>query len=492
MKSILSVIASLMVTALISGVLMAQTVKIPRIGGNDTSQPPKKETGTTATAEQKPTLAPAATSSEEKTQNSVVPEKNTVGVKENTVDAKEKIAEIDEGVRHFASGNIPEAKKLFEQAKQKHPELQPPSLFMAHLFTTTNQVEEVRYWLEQAAYESPEDPEAFLLLGNFAAAEQRFAEATLLVQKASELLKNIPEDSKRYKPILTGIISLEASVAVSRSDWEAAKKHLLRLRELAPESLEPLIQLGFVSFQQKNVDEALKYYDQALKSGAKIPPVALIVAQLFDKQGNRQEAFKRLNEAVKNIDNDPSALRLAANLALNWGELKQAEELVNKAVKLEPKHVDNLLIAGTIALYKKEFLQAEVYFQDAVLIAPDNLVAKQGLALALVEQSDATKNERALVYARDIVQGSLQTPEAVAVLAWIYFKSDHQLEAEMLLNRLLEEDDLSPLGYYILAEILVSQENNEQAIELLKKAVEQKENFIKREAAETLLKKLQK
>ncbi|MDR1958082.1 MAG: tetratricopeptide repeat protein [Planctomycetaceae bacterium] len=479
MKMCFKVLMFLLILVVPVEFLSAQTVKIPSIGSSSKNPSPAANQKSAA-----PNSAP---------QTPPMPLKSPGDAKE-TNEVQSERQEIEEAKALYAKGDIQGAKKKFDDARQKYPELQPAGLFIAQLVSGSGQLSEVRYWLEVAAYESPDDPEAFLQLGNFAGAENRLTEAALLAERAAELLeKNIPKDSKRYKPLQIGTESLYTLIAMSRRDWKAAKEHLTTLLPLAPDNPKHLTDLGYVCFHLQNPEDSLKYFEEAIQKGAKIPHPKLLVAQMQNLQGHREEAVQTLSESLPAMEKDAAALRLAASFSLLWGNLGQAEKLIKQAVSVEPKHIENLTIQGTIALYKKDYTQAEKYFQDAVLTAPNDLMAKQGLALALAESSDKTKYDRAVAYAKDIVQNSPQQPaNAVAVLAWICQKTGHLAEVEILTPSLLQNAaELNPLGLYFLAEILASQEKNKEAVELLKRATDHNDSFFKKNDAEALLKKLE-
>ena len=476
MKKIFPVLACVVVIGMFAHVVYGQRVTIPEIGGKNTPKTAKA-----------PATAPKPLV--------VDPEKKS----ETASDAEslKKIPEIEEGQQLFAKGDFLKAKDKFLEARKNNPQIQPGNLFMAHMFSASGNfhLKETRYWLEQAVFEAPDDPEAYLLLGNYAVSEGRLVEARLLTEKSSELMKNFPQDSSRSKPLQITFQSLCALIAISQENWDVAKEHLLKMQTLDPDSPKSYFELGNISFRQDKLDESLKYYEEAFQKGAKIQAPKLIIAQKLQASGKQEEASQYLNESLDTLER-PDDIRLAAEFFLRWGDLDQAEKLTQKAVELEPKHVNNLILQGTIALFKKDYPAAEQLFQDVILIAPLNLLAKQGLACALAESSDQAKQERAIAYAGDIVQNSPpnspQRANSIAVLLWTHFKAGHQHEIEVMARPLLENrTELNSLGLYYLAEILVSLKYDDIAKELLQTAIDRNDNFFKKAEAETLLQKLQ-
>ncbi|MCL2348169.1 MAG: tetratricopeptide repeat protein [Planctomycetaceae bacterium] len=406
-------------------------------------------------------------------------------------ESAEKIPpEIEPAVKLFLVGDFDGAKLAFDEAYKKNPKLSPPGIFMAQFFSNLQQPVEVRHWLDVTTSEQPDDPEAYLQLADIALFENRLTEAQLLAEKGVSLLGNVADNEERGKPLHQLADTTLAALFQARGDWENAKKHLEQLLVLSPNDPEVLTRLGFVAVQQGKLDEAVNWYTQAVKAGAALPTPKLIIAQLLDQQGKSEEAKKYFNDAMQTPNLDGTSLRLAVAIALRWNDLAGAEKYLQKAMQAEPNHFENVLYAGTVALFKREFLEAEKHFQNAVLMQPNHQSANNGLAIALAEQPEKMKLERALMYAKNNVQYSQQSPDSIATLAWVFHRMGKTVEAEGLLDRVLASGSISPLNAYFLAEIVAARGQKEKAISLLNVALKYNIGFMKKQEAEELLKKL--
>ena len=383
------------------------------------------------------------------------------------------------------------AKKMLDEICEQDPKLPPPGIFLVQFAAATRQDDRVRFWLDQAAWNHPDDPEAFTLLAEFALNDNRFAEAKLLVEKSVSLLKNLATNEDRRKSIEISTDSVQGKLYQTRGEWGKARLYFEKLVVNDPDNPDTFARLGFIATNQEKYDEAIAFYQKAIVKGAKLPTPRLIVSQIADQQGKTEIADRYFNEVIKATDIDPESIRIAVQIQLRRGNISEAEKFLQQAIKAEPNNHDNLLLAGSIDLFKKNYSSAEKRFQDAILINPDSYAAAQGLAQALVEQEDALKKDRALAYAKNNVQRSGESSDSVATLAWVFFKSGKQIEAQYLVNRVMQTGELTPLTAYYFAEITAEAGYSDRAILFAKIAAESNVHFMKETEAKALLKRLE-
>ena len=80
------------------------------------------------------------------------------------------------------------------------------------------------------------------------------------------------------------------------------------------------------------------------------------------------------------------------------------------------------MLRGLVALWQKDWAEAEKYFEKIILENPNDFVAKNNMALALVEQDDPAKKQRALAYAEGNYEHNNNNPDALSTLGWVYFR----------------------------------------------------------------------
>ena len=399
--------------------------------------------------------------------------------------------DIERALELYRQNDFEQAKALLKKICRADPKLPPPGIFLVQFAIAAGQSDRIRFWLDQATWDHPDDPEAYTLLAEFAINDGRLAEAKLLVEKGVSLLENIASNEDRRQSIENSADSVQGRLYQIRGDWDQARSFFESLAARDKDNADIFARLGFVAANQQLYDKAVANFQQAIDKGAKLPVPKLIVSQIADQQGKTDVADKFFNEVMKATDIDAESIRIAVQIQLDRGNIAEAEKFHQQAIKSEPDNIDNVLQAGMIDLYKKDYPAAEKRFQDAILINPDSYAAAQGLAQALVEQDDSLKKERALAYAKSNVQKYGETTDAVATLAWVCFKSDKMVEAEYLVNLALGGGELSPLSAYYFAEITAAVGQTDKAGLLAKIAAGSKSHFMKKAEAEALLKKLE-
>ena len=167
------------------------------------------------------------------------------------------------GPAHDMAGAI----KFLEVSAKKYPELPTAHVVLYQVLSQLNQPGPARFQLEIAVNTSPNDPEAYIILGNIALQERRIWEASQDFEKAKQVLANFTNKDRKgslEQQTLSGL----ASVAETREDWVDAASRLEDLLKAA-------------SPDEPNLDARQR------------------VARAMFEQGKAQEAYDILKEAKK-------------------------------------------------------------------------------------------------------------------------------------------------------------------------------------------------
>lgn len=402
-----------------------------------------------------------------------------------------QIPEITDAVAKFKERDYEGALKLLKQAAQKNPELPPANLIMAQLFAQANIPGGVRNALERAAVDAPNDPEPYLLMANIAMGERRQTEARLLFEKAAGLIGNV-SNAKRKATLHPQILQGLASMCEARGDWAGAQLQLETWLKLDPKSTAALQQMGQCLFQQKDEKGALAKFKEAYKIDPELLPPAANLAQLYARTGDQANAKKWMVTALTESPKDFKTRMLAAQWSLETGQTAEAEKQAAIAMQLDPKSLDAMILRGVINLFLKNYKAAEMYFETASLQSPRNFAATNNLALALVEQDNPTKKQRALEYAEKNVQQYPKNSDAASTYGWVCYKLGKLDEAEKALRASVSGGALSTDTAYFLACVLADRGNVADAKRLLESALKTTVPFRQREEAQAMLDKLNK
>ncbi len=414
----------------------------------------------------------------------------TSGDSANNPNSLDSIPEVRQGLEFLKKGDRAQAAAQFATAYQKRPDLVPAGIAIATAFFNEQKFDQVRFWLEQTVEDCPNDPEAYVILAEVAQSEGRTLEARMLAQEGLVLASRYANNPERQKKLaLRGQLVL-VLVAEGKQRWAEAQERLERMVQGAPDEPEYWIRLGVVFFQQNDMQKALNAFNQASSKGTTVPHPYAIVAQLYDQKGNTKEAERYLNEALKLNQNDFQIMSIAAQLATKWDHVSEARQYAERALKLKPDSYEAKAMCGLLALYERNYPIAQGYYEAMVKEKPDDFAGKNGLALALCEQQDATKTARALTLAKENAQANPASIDALTTLAWANYKSGQTAQAEQILLQIHQSGVMSAVGAYYLAEILNAKGESEQAAALTNAALSTNMNFPKKSDATLLQKQL--
>ncbi|MDR1271253.1 MAG: tetratricopeptide repeat protein [Planctomycetaceae bacterium] len=405
-----------------------------------------------------------------------------------------KNPKVFEGVQAAVNGENEVAEKCFAEAMKKQPGSRPGGVDAAMAFLDPSLefkfFDKSRFWLEKTAEDFPEDPEAFLLLADIALSETRYLECSMLSKHALSLAEKFSVNPQRQHSLQVYGEKLLAGTAEQRKNWNEAVKQLTKLHELEPENAEYLYRLGLVRFRLGQKEEAIKVLSQAESQDNKLLPALILLAQLSEQLGNNDEAAQYLAEAIEKNGENPRVLIAAADLELIWNHLDKVKVFAEKAHELDPNSPDAVITLGIVDLYTEDYEKAEEKFMKITEVQPNNSDAMIGLALALCEQNDARQLRRAFAVAKRNADQNPYSIDAQTTLAWVLVQANSLNEAEKILMRYFNTNELNSPGAYYLAVIFSKQNRNDEAIIFLKTSLAANTNFPKRTAAEKLLKTL--
>lgn len=402
----------------------------------------------------------------------------------------QEIQEVRDAVIRFRNGDIEGARALLVAACKKHTDLPPADVIMAQLFASVGQLDQAIRSLESALKESPNDPEAFVILGDLEFRGGRLTAAKFLYSQAEQLLKDFKGSARRRKLIFQRMCSGMAGLAEQAQDWATAQKYLEMWLKEDPDNVNALQRLGRVLFQQNKTDEALQQFRAAKKANDQILTPEAIMAQLYEAAGQREEAAKMMVAALNAEPKNLQTRLAAAQWAFDTEQYDQAKAQVEIALKLDPDSFQAKMLAGLVAYFMKDYKAAESFFESAHLQSPGNFAALNNWALALAEQDEEAKKRKAFEVAQIGIRAFGNVAEAWSTYGWVLYRLGRLNEAEQALNRAASTGQISPDTAFYLARVLVDRGQTDRAKELLKQALQTKRPFSKRQEAESLLKGL--
>ncbi len=406
--------------------------------------------------------------------------------------AAPKLPEIEEAARLFRAGDYDNTMRALQEGAKKVPDMPPAEVVMAGWFIAGNQVVMGRTALERAITNMPNDPDAYLLLGDLALRSRQNIEAGLLFEKVQSLTRAMKDPSPRFMAAKRRALAGLATVAEERRDWAAAQTHLEALIAEEPKNAAALQRFGRVLFMQKQKEElALEKLREAAKLDESLLSAEATLAQLYQEAGDVKNAGKWMLEAIKVNPRDAKTRVAAAQWSYEIGKLEQAEEQAKAAVTLDPGSLNCQLIRGAVALLRKDYKTAQEFLEKAHLQAPTNFSATNNLALALASQDNDAAKQLGLEYAQINSRVFPDQAEAFSTLGWALYRLGRLDEAEAHLSKAITMPRATPDTFYYLARIMLDRGRKDNARMLLQTpAMKSSGQYLTRKEAEALLEEL--
>lgn len=406
--------------------------------------------------------------------------------------------DIENGVIALRNGSFTAARELFRKAKEKNPQLAPGDVMLADLVLLSNDRSNARSLLEDAVNEFPDDPEAYIRFGEMAIQEGRVTDAEQLLLRGIELCDRYDRNAQRKRNLQMRALLRFADVAIARSDWDDAERHLRGVIDLEPESASAMMALARILYLRNEEDderEAYRLLGEVYQLNRNNPRPEISMARLYqtDEENDTTDNVRRLLQLAIDRAGDDLRTRIAvAELALAIDDPAMAAENARAALDLDGSSIEAKLALGLAARYEGDLELAEEMYLAVHLQSPANFAGNNNLALTLIAQTDDAKRQRAAEFARvnhlTYNDANQQTSRDAAItLAWCLFALGHEGEAQNLIGQVFSAGEFSYESAYYAARILHDRGQVASARQLLSGALESGQPFPMRKEAQALI-----
>lgn len=278
--------------------------------------------------------------------------------------------------------------------------------------------------LKTAISDAPQNPQAYLMLGELRFAQKRYPEGATLLEEALQLDPNA----------------------------------LAALREL----------IGYDLLQKQPARALARLNAQIAKSPANSGLYDLL-AQLQIQNKNLDQASATAQKALEMNPNDGEAVILYAQLQVQRGQVQNAENVWQQWLKAHPNDAGAIAILGTLEDARGDWWQAENYYKQALQLKPGMPVAANNLAYLMLEHGGNV--DVALTLAQTARQGMPNSPTTADTLAWAYYSNGTYGFARDLLESAVKVDPKDADMQYHLGMVCAKMHDKADAEMHLKKAV---------------------
>jgi tetratricopeptide (TPR) repeat protein len=395
--------------------------------------------------------------------------------------------------------------------------------------------------------DQPKNPEAWLLLarahklnGEPEQAKEQAKKALVLKPdflEARTFLYGMFLEAKDYEGAIQTIkgylrfndkdvfnLTALGDVYMQKGDYAQAQGLFQQVVNLDPKKPQGYFSLGLLNRQQKQPEQALKYFEQALAQQLDFLPALQQEVGIYAEQKQLGRAVEAVRQDLARSPKNPQIQQLLGELLLVQKQPEAAAKVLEEAIainpnpqtlrllivaylqqpdqdlllpRLEERAADpkappySFLILSGLYEQKKDFDKAKAVYETLLTkdLFPD--LARNNLAYLLAEHYPTPENlERALKLSSESLQDNPGEPGFQDTLGWVLCQRGEYTKAETYLEKAVSKAPNNPSLYYHLGWCEVKMGETTKAQETLKKALSLKTEFPERAEAQKLLESL--
>ena len=200
-----------------------------------------------------------------------------------------------------------------------------------------------------------------------------------------------------------GIRENSSAILAELYNNASLKQHMRARIEENGRDFQAHLQLGIVLFKEEAFAEAKQYLETAhemLPSYTGYPSPALVLAQIYEREGNRQSRLQWLEVLMENLQHDYGAAMVLAEAALEESDLEQAAYYLDRAIQVDPYRSDVHELKARYAEAVNDSAAAVTEYEVLMqLEISDPVEALTNLAQAYLNDGQASEAKRNLLYA---------------------------------------------------------------------------------------------
>lgn len=363
-----------------------------------------------------------------------------------------------------------------EQALIKASKLDRNSLYatlgMARLAMVNRDFKQASTLLEQAAEIDEDDPQEWLLRGDLALVEKKFADAEDAYQLvASSANKGSMLTVDQAKAML-GLIRVHISTGRDKEALSTVKA----LRKAGYKA--PLLSYfeGLIEYRQGNYNKALEHLAEVEKSSAKFEPNIFLTGATYFAAGLFGQAANYLERYVMAVPDDMAGKKMLAAARVRLNEPEQALELLMPMINQAGEDTQLLAMAGNAALMAGDYGQGTAYLRRATMAgsSSDTAALHEQLASAYLFGREPGK---AIQELRSVIDKDGGRFRSVALLVLAHLQENDIAAAQQQAQEAVQKFPDEAGAYHLLGNVYLFSGNVDNAVQQFKKAVDVNADF---------------
>ncbi|MBU1307941.1 MAG: PEP-CTERM system TPR-repeat protein PrsT [Gammaproteobacteria bacterium] len=335
------------------------------------------------------------------------------------------------------NGNAAAAQQFYEQATELSP--QDPLLRRALLrnYVSQQKLDLAEQTIQHILQFTPDDPYALLLAAWLSAIKPQAAAAENSGKQLSDLLWKMSRQQIEAQP---SRLYSRALLSYVEGSYEKARSDLHAYLPLAPADLNAVAILARIYMRQNDVNAAIQLLEQHLSHLNAMPELAQLLTTLYITTNKTNKAEQLIASLRLQYPDNAEFAVLHAAVLKKLTQNPQAQQLIKQ---FEQQHGASLLITTNQALFA-------------------------------LESGDF---DTALTLANQLLQQAPQNSGYLNFKAAVLIKLQQADAAKVLLQQILQQEPGHLAAQFNLAQIALSEQNNENAIALLEPVVKANQSY---------------
>ena len=308
-----------------------------------------------------------------------------------------------------------------QEVLKQEPNSGPGLYFMAQAKFNLGAIDEARVFAADLAKNYPDYLPGKLMQVqiNLSGGDPRAALnlATELLDKLSKAAPDQESSPQMLQEIRAKAYLARGAAQLKLSNPAAARQDFEAARQAAPNQTEPYSNLAAVAQMENKPDEAIGFYQSALKISATDFNALSGLISLYARKNDFDKAHATIDQALNSNPNNASLHFLKGQVYGFQHDAQNAEAELRKTLELDHNYVAAYTALGSLFINTKQEDRAIAEFKKIIELRPDDPAAYTIIGML----EDARKNYDAAVdYYRKALEKDQNTTIAANNLAWLY------------------------------------------------------------------------
>jgi len=293
----------------------------------------------------------------------------------------------------------------------------------------------------------------------------------------NKIVKVIPNE-----PVTNYVKSLSSLYLGDEESFKVANEHLNNIINGLPDKLieqQPIYLFidGVVSFRQNLMERAENSLTKYNKKYPKDLTAIKLLARTKLALGTYGTAQKLLIKTHLDNENDVEIISLLARSYMLLENTSRAEHYFTEVLRLEPENIEGTIDLAKSLIFRENFFQAsELITQQLLKLKPSNQQKIELLFILTKSYKEIRKYDAGLIQAKKLIELAPNNSSAYQILGTLYGLTGDLVNAKKSYRQAQVLDQKNFTAVILLARILFNNNEQDQAITLIKEQLELGDN----------------